>query len=229
MDHKTDIKGKKRHYDDGCAVAQVMDIIGERWALFVIRELLFGPRRFSDLRANLPGISANVLTQRLEGLEAAGIVTRRRLPPPASAQVYDLTDWGREAEPLFRVIGKWAARSPRLTPAWMSAASVVLSMRTMFDAGRAGDMRARIGFRFPDGDFVAEIADGAFTIGPGEAEGADVIVTGDQNLLVAALYGGVPLSDVAAQGLVVAGDASIMERFVGLFPLPDTAPAGARA
>src|ERR671919_409087 len=101
----------KRHYEDACATAHAMDLVGERWALLVMRELMLGPKRFSDLRADLPGISANVLTQRLEGLEAAGIVVRRKLPPPASSQVYELTRWGYESEPIFQALGRWAARS----------------------------------------------------------------------------------------------------------------------
>src|SRR5215217_6060233 len=95
-----------RMYEDACGVAHALDLVGERWALLVMRELLFGPKRFSDLRDSLPGISANVLTQRLEGLEAAGVLLRRRLPPPASVQVYELTPWGYESEPIFQALGR---------------------------------------------------------------------------------------------------------------------------
>src|SRR5215210_5492323 len=84
----------RRRYDDACGTAHALDLIGERWALLVMRELMLGPKRFSDIRADLPGISANTLTQRLEGLETAGIVVRTRLAPPASGQVYELTEWG---------------------------------------------------------------------------------------------------------------------------------------
>src|ERR687890_321469 len=130
----------RRRYEDACGAAHALDLIGERWALLVMRELMFGPKRFSDLRADLPGISANVLTQRLEGLEAAGAVMRRRLPPPASAQVYELTPWGYESEPIFQVLGRWAARSPQHDPTLpLSAVSLFLSFRTMFDPARAGD------------------------------------------------------------------------------------------
>jgi len=101
----------RRRYDDACGTAHALDLIGERWALLVMRELMLGPKRFGDIRADLPGISANTLTQRLEGLEASGLVVRRRLPPPASAQVYELTRWGYEAEPIVQTLGRWAARS----------------------------------------------------------------------------------------------------------------------
>src|SRR3712207_9556825 len=96
---------------------------------------MLGPKRFSDLRSDLPGISANVLTQRLEGLEAAGVLVRRKLPPPASAQVYELTEWGYESEPIFQALGRWAARSPQHDPNLpFSAASFLLSLRKI---GRA--------------------------------------------------------------------------------------------
>lgn len=90
---------RERVYDDACGTALALEFIGERWSLLIMRELVYGPRRFGEIRANLPGISANVLTQRLESLEAAGIVLRYRLPSPANVQVYDLTDWGRDAAP----------------------------------------------------------------------------------------------------------------------------------
>src|SRR5947209_6937624 len=97
----------RRRCDDACGTAHALDLIGERWALLVMRELMLGPKRFSDLKADLPGISANVLTQRLEGLEATGLVRRRRLPPPGVAQVYELTEWGYEAEPIVQELGRW--------------------------------------------------------------------------------------------------------------------------
>src|ERR1051325_728736 len=102
----------KRSYEDAYGSAHALDLVGERWALLVMRELMLGPRRFSDLRAGLPGISANVLTQRLEWLEDTGVLARRELPPPSGARVYELTEWGYEAEPIFRVVGRWGARSP---------------------------------------------------------------------------------------------------------------------
>ncbi|MBB6124981.1 winged helix-turn-helix transcriptional regulator [Sphingobium subterraneum] len=204
-----------------------MDIIGERWALMIIRELIFGPKRFGDIRAGLPGLSANVLTQRLEALEAAGIVQRRKLPPPASVQIYELTEWGAESEILFRIIGRWAARSPLLTPAFMSVASVVLSMRTMFDTERARDFDADIGFRFGAEHFRATVKDGTLTIEPGETDGADVVFSGDQNALVAMLYGGEALAPLESSGAVgVEGDPALFARYLTLFPLPEQAVPG---
>src|SRR3546814_6648878 len=110
-----------------------------------MRELMLGPKRFGDLREGLPGISANVLTQRLEGLEAVGVLLRRRLPPPAGSQVYELTPWGYESEPIFQALGRWAARSPAHDPTLpFSAASLMLSLRTMLDPERAKIGRAHV-------------------------------------------------------------------------------------
>ncbi|MGE5534054.1 MAG: winged helix-turn-helix transcriptional regulator [Acidobacteriota bacterium] len=221
---------KKRVYEDGCATAHALDLVGERWALLVMRELLLGPKRFSDLRASLPGISANVLTQRLEDLEAVSIVRRRTLPPPAAASVYELTEWGQESEELFRVIGKWAARSPLHNPkAPLSVASVVMSMRTMFSPKRAGRLSGSLGFRFGREEFVAVVDNGNFSIERGDASSADVIVTGNQNALAGAIYGGVPLKTLEKSGaLAIEGDRALLERYLTLFPLPDKAPQHGR-
>ena len=217
---------KKRVYEDGCATAHALDLVGERWALLVMRELLLGPKRFSDLRASLPGISANVLTQRLENLEAASIVRRRKLPPPAAASIYELTEWGQESEELFRVIGRWAARSPQHDPqAPLSVASVVMSMRTMFSPARAGRLSGSLGFHFGREEFRATLDKGKFTIERGEVDGADVVVAGNQNALAGALYGGVPLKALEKSGaLTVKGDRALFERYLTFFPLPDKAP-----
>src|SRR3954451_1734309 len=95
---------RPRWYEDACAAAHALDLVGERWALLVMRELLVGPRRFSDLRAGLPGISARVLSQRLGGLGPAGVPVRRRPPPPTPVQFSQLTEWGYESEPIFQAL-----------------------------------------------------------------------------------------------------------------------------
>src|SRR5690606_34821577 len=145
---KSDKHPAKRSYDDACAAAHALDLIGERWSLLVMRELMLGPKRFSDLRADLPGVSANVLTQRLEGLEEAGILRKTKLPPPASVQVYELTDWGYESEPILQALGRWAARSPKHDPNLpISTTSFLLSLKTMMDHDRSSGLRAVIGLR----------------------------------------------------------------------------------
>lgn len=212
----------KRRYDDACGTAHALDLIGERWALLVMRELMLGPKRFGDLRGDLPGISANVLTQRLEGLEAAGLLIRRRLPPPASTQVYELTPWGYEAEPIVQSLGRWAARSPAHDPTLpISATSIMLSFRTMFDGARAGGLRARIGFRLGTESFVAKVEDGRFESARGETEGADTVFTGTPTGLAAAVYGGQSFEGLEAAGVLkVEGNQATATRFTTLFPLP---------
>jgi DNA-binding HxlR family transcriptional regulator len=219
----------KRRYDDACGTAHGLQLIGERWALLVMRELMLGPKRFSDLKADLQGISANVLTQRLESLEASGLLIRRRLPPPASTQVYELTPWGYEAEPIVQTLGRWAARSPEHDPTLpISATSIMLSFRTMFDAERARDLNARIGFRLVTDSFLARIADGELHIARGEPDGADVIFTGTAPALAAAVYGKQPLDELAKAGaLTTQGDRKVADRFLTLFPLPPKVEAGA--
>ncbi len=208
-----------RRYEDACGTAHALELIGERWALLVLRELMLGPKRFGDLRASLPGVSANVLTQRLEGLEASGLLVRRRLPPPAMVQVYELTDWGREAEPLIGGLGKWAARSPLHDPTLpLSPVSMMLSLKTMFDPEKAGDVCLSVGFRFGVDAFVVTVADGVLTAERGEARSANVVATTTPEAVAAAVYGGVALPPGALEG-----DAGLFERFTSFFELPPKA------
>jgi DNA-binding HxlR family transcriptional regulator len=217
----------KRRYEDACGAAHGLDLVGERWALLVMRELMLGPRRFSDIRAGLPGISANVLTQRLEGLESAGIIERRKLPPPASLQVYELTPWGYESEPIFQALGRWAARSPSHDPTLpLSPVSLLLSFRTMFDAHRAEGLDARIGLRLGEESFLLRIADGRIEAARNDAADADLVLAGAAPAVAAAVYGGQALDAMEATGaLRVEGDRALAERFLTLFPLPPKAAA----
>jgi DNA-binding HxlR family transcriptional regulator len=212
----------RRRYEDACGAAHALDLVGERWALLVMRELMLGPKRFSDLRADLPGIRANVLTQRLEGLEAAGVLVRRKLPPPASAQVYELTPWGYESEPIFQTLGRWAARSPQHDPTLpLSAVSLFLSFRTMLDAERARGLVARVGFRIGAETFLARLARGRIEIERGPLEDVDAVFSAAAPVIAAAVYGGQPLTALERAGmLAVDGDRALAERFVTLFPLP---------
>jgi DNA-binding HxlR family transcriptional regulator len=213
----------RRRYEDACGAAHALDLLGERWALLVMRELMLGPQRFGDLRAGLPGISANVLTQRLEGLEAIGVVARKKLPPPASSQVYELTAWGYEAEPIFQALGRWGARSPHHDPTLpFSAASLILSLRTMFDPVRAGRIDAWVGLKAGAESILVRVADGKLDFARGELTDADLIFEGEPPAIAAAIYGGVPIDAHVGQGaLKVTGHRRFAETFVGLFPLPE--------
>lgn len=207
---------EKRRYDDACGTAHALELIGERWALLVLRELMLGPRRFSELRADLPGISANVLTQRLTELEARGLVVKKRLPSPANVQVYEATAWGLEAEPIVQALGRWAARSPQHDPTLpISGVSILLSFRTMFDPERAKGMRATIAFRFADDHYFVRIAGGKLTAHRGQTPDAHVTIAAEPTVLAAVVYGGQPLDLLG-----IDGDRALVERFVDLFHLP---------
>lgn len=216
---------RKKPYDDGCATAHALEIIGERWALLIVRELIPGPKRFSDLKSALPGISTNILTVRLTELEASHLLVRRKLPPPAASQVYELTEWGADLEPLIKDLGRWAARSPGLAPGKpMSAASVMLSFRTMFSAERAGDARMTLSLVLNGLPHRARIKAGELEIEPGEIDDPDVTVEGDPNLLAGLVYGGASVNEVSAAGLQISGDRRALQAFTTFFPLPDKAP-----
>jgi len=214
-----------RSYDDACATAHALDLIGERWALLVLRELMLGARRFGDLRASLPGISANVLTQRLEGLESAGIVRRRKLSPPASVQVYELTAWGAEAEPIVLALGRWAVRSPWHDPSLpLSPVALMLSFRAKFDPARARRVRVSIGFRFGDETFSVMVRDAALTTARADFGATEAQVSGAPGSVAALIYGKVRLEKLERQGaLAVTGDRRMLQRFVDLFELPSKA------
>ena len=206
----------RRGYDDACGTAHGLELIGERWALLVLRELLLGPRRFSDLRADLPGISANVLTQRLGELEERGLVRRRKLPPPASVQVYEATQWGLEAEAVIGALGRWAARSPLHDPTLpLSAVSIMLSFTNMLNLKRARGFRGRVAFRFRDDVFVASVDDNTIAVRRGTADLGDAVISGAPTDVAAVVYGSAPL-DL----LTIEGDRTLAKRFLSLFTLP---------
>ncbi len=211
----------KRTYEDGCATAHALDQIGERWALLVVRELILGPKRFTDLRAGLPHISPNVLTQRLEELEESDLLRRRKLPPPASSWVYELTARGLELEQVIMALGRWGAKSPSLLQGYpLSIDALVLSFRTMFSAKRAGDFAATIELRIGEDRFRATVANGEMELVRGSADHPDAIIRGSSEVLVAVVYGGRKFSEAVKAGeLTVEGDKAAAKRFLTLFPV----------
>jgi DNA-binding HxlR family transcriptional regulator/putative sterol carrier protein len=211
--------------NDACAAAHALDFIGERWALLVVRKLLLGPKRFTDLRAGLPGASPNVLAQRLRELEQAGVVRRRKLPPPAASRVYELTDWGEELEPVITQLGRLGARSPlRPRDAGLSVDSLILSFRTMFDPRAADGLRASYELRLGEDQFRVVVDDGRFEVVRGAADGPDAVIETDPATLAALVYEGRDLAEALRSGEVkIEGDESAVESFLGLFPLPEPA------
>ena len=220
--------GVRRHgkwYDDACGTAFALELVGERWSLLIVRELMFGGRRFSDLRAGLPGISAKVLAERLEGLERAKILQRRQLPPPVAAQVYELTPWGYQAEDAIQALGRWAATSPDHDPTLpLSPASLMLSFRTMFDGARARGLALTGAIRIGHDRFFVEVRHGALRAERGEIAAPDFVFEAPAAPpIAAAVYGKVPFADLAAAGLVVTGDHAAALGFVDCFHLPEKA------
>jgi DNA-binding HxlR family transcriptional regulator len=212
-----------RWYEDACGTAHALELVGERWSLLVLRELMFGARRFGELRASLPGISANVLTQRLEGLEKSGILLRKQLPSPIKAQVYELTPWGYESEPILQVMGRWAARSATHDPTLpLSPSSILMSFRTMIDHARAGAFSGTFGFVFgTDDTFCAVLKDGELSVRRDAVEGADVVFTTDPMTLASVVYEGRTFAEAEADGsFAVTGNRALAKRFTTLFRLP---------
>jgi DNA-binding HxlR family transcriptional regulator len=213
----------KRSYEDACGAARALDLIGERWALLVVREMVLGPKRFTDLRTGLPGISPNVLTQRLTELEQDGIVRRRKLPPPASSWVYELTEWGAELGPVIMDLGRWGARSPYLSPdAELSVDSLMISFRTMFDPPSAHGVTARYELRFGDDRFRAEVSAGQLALVRGEAANPDAIIEASTAALAGVVYFGNDLDEALKSGAMkVVGNRAAAQKFFTLFKLPD--------
>ena len=211
-----------RRYDDACGTAHALEVFGDRWALLAMRELMLGPRRFSQLRADLPGISASILTQRLSDLERRKVLIKTRLPPPAATPVYELTEWGYEAEPITSAMGRWAARSPSHDPSRrISGVSLLLSFRTMLDIGRCSDFEACLGFKFGEDVYGARLSRNGLSVEQGDPPDPHVRFAGAPAALGAAVYGQAPLARLEAEGLLeISGDHSLAERFVTLFPLP---------
>ena len=207
---------EKRRYDDACGLAHALELLGERWAMLVLRELAYGPRRFSELKNDLQGISANVLTQRLIELEARGLVRKLKLPPPASVQVYEATHWGLEVIPVIASLGRWAARSPLHDPTLpMGHVSVLMSLQTLISSERAEGIDAQICFRLGEAAYVATVRDGRLDVERRDGDDCDVTFIGAPSAVAGVIHGGAPFETIQ-----VTGDMDLARRFVTLFPLP---------
>lgn len=209
-----------RWYDDACGTAFALELLGERWSLLIVRELMFGGRRFSDLRASLPGISAKVLTERLEGLEAAGVVRRSELDQVPGVKVYELTQWGKMADSAIMELGRWAAMSPRHDPTLpLSPVSLMLSFRTMFDARLAAGLSLVGVILVGPESFTVNVSDGKLAIRRGRCDTAQFTLSApDAMTIAAAVYGKVSFAEL--DPLDVHGDGAAARTYVGLFHLP---------
>jgi DNA-binding HxlR family transcriptional regulator len=216
-----------RTYGDRCGVARALDVVGERWALLVVRELLLGAKRFTDLRSGLPRVSADVLAQRLRELEDAGIVQRRTLPPPAASKVYELTPRGAELEPVVVALGRWGANTPPpAADVGMSVDSLMVSLKTLFEPSLAGGLDARFELQLDEHRFRAEVADGRLVLKRGEAATPSATITTDAGTLLALIRGRRELAAARRAGdIAISGDQEAASRLLTLFPLPDRTAA----
>jgi DNA-binding HxlR family transcriptional regulator len=211
-----------RKYGQGCGTAYALDLVGDRWALLVVRELVLGPKRFTDLRDGLPGIGPNVLSQRLKELEEVGVLGRRVLPPPAGSTVYELTEWGAELEDVIVRLGRWGARSPEMPsgaetrPEWL-----VLGLRALFDPDTE-PVPALYELRFGDEVFWARVDDGSLRVGRGETTEPDAVLTvADLESVTKLMRGELKPAAVLRSGAVnVDGDRAAFDRFLSLFRFP---------
>jgi DNA-binding HxlR family transcriptional regulator len=181
----------ERTYNQYCGLARALDLVGERWALLVMRELTLGGKRFTDLREGLPGIGTNVLATRLRELQADGIVRKLRLMPPADTTVYMLTDHGARLVPAMLALGRWGAKTmgPRDPDQELRSGWVAVAMQAFF---RPGDVDATLELNLSDGPFRVEIEGDRIDIGPGHAPDADLRLTVDDEALLGYLRGEAP-------------------------------------
>ena len=205
--------------DDPCGIARAMRVIGDRWAVLVIRELMFGARRFAQLRAGLPGISPNVLSQRLRELEAAGVVRRALLDASANLTAYDLTDRGRELEAVLIELGRWGSREHNTSRNDLSVSAMMFSFKTVFDPARAHDGTYVVKV---DGEtFTVEVQGTAIQVRRGAAEHADVVLETGMTTLRAVAFGRESATAAERDGrLVITGDRRYATRFGRMFPVP---------
>ena len=196
----------KRAYRDRCGVARALDLVGDRWALLVVRELLLGPKRFSDLRAGLPHVGADVLAYRLRDLQQQGIIAPTAAPPPTSAQVYELTPRGAGLEPVVLALGRWGSEVPFADEMdAFGSNSAVLALKTLFSAERAAGVTLSAELRFGAERFVIAIEDARLSIVRGAAEAPDLVLDTDPGTLAAVAWHGLELD--AAIGLRAAAPA----------------------
>jgi DNA-binding HxlR family transcriptional regulator len=196
-------------YDHYCPVAHALGVVGERWALLVVRELLQGPKRYTDLAEGLPGIGTNILASRLRDLETAGVVTKKTLPPPAASRVYELTDYGLELKPVMRELALWGARSlgpptadDELFPGWL-VNPVEMILGPLAPTGR---------FEFRVGDEIASLVDGVAHAGP--IDDPDVVVEGDAEGLYHLFI------ERRLDGVSISGDRALFDRLIDAAPQP---------
>jgi DNA-binding HxlR family transcriptional regulator len=212
----------RRTYGDRCGVARALDLVGERWALLVVRELLLGPKRFTDLRTGLPHVGPDILAQRLRELEDAGLVRRGTLPPPAGSRVYELTERGRELEPVVIALGRFGSVAP-FPPgdAAFGVDAVVIALKSLFAPAAADGADATYRLRLGEQDFRVAVAGGQLEVARGDVAAPVATIDTDPGTLASVLWHGRKLDEARRAGdLTATGDRRALARFLRLFPLP---------
>jgi DNA-binding HxlR family transcriptional regulator len=215
---------KNRRYDDPCGIARALDRVGERWALLVVRELLLGPKRFTDLREGLPDASPNVLSQRLDELVESGVVQRRQLDPPARTWVYELTPWGRELEAVLLSLARWGSRATPIPRGDLSPDALLLALRTTVDPERAQAEPLVVELRLVPERYSVSLAGGQLAIARGPAEHPDAVLDTDAVTLRRLVFGDLTLADARQKGSIrVDGSQRAAARFLDSFRRPSPA------
>jgi len=203
----------QRSYGDPCGIARALDVVGERWALLIVRELVFGPKRFTDLRDGLAGASPNVLTQRLRELEAGGVVRRRKVGAPT----YELTDWGRALHPILLQLGHWGARSSARVAGTLSVDALMVALESTFIANDAAELRATYALRLQEERFSIEVDRGTISIVRGTPPKPDAVIDTDPATLRRVVFGDQKLAGAPVE---ISGDERLARTFFRLFARP---------
>ena len=221
------ITSMSKRYDQYCPVCHALGLVGERWSLLIVRELLRGPKRYTDLVDGLPGIGTNILAARLRELEDGGIVRKRKLPPPAASTVYELTEYGAELEEPLYALARWGARSLRppgpkdqFYEGWGLNAFAAL-----LDTAAAQGVTETYVLRVGKDAYTVRLDDGRLEVEEGIAEDADLDVELDQKTFFGLASGRVPAEDAVVE--LRAGDAATLERFFRIFSFSPRVPTAA--
>ena len=203
----------KRNYNQFCPLATGMDIIGERWTLLIIRELLFSPRRYTDLQKALPSMGTNLLSKRLKVLDEAGVITQRVLPPPAGSTVYELTSYGQQLEDAVLTLTRWGFQSMQLPPpsgVQFTLSSALVTMKAFFSATKAMSLRSEVVFLVEDEVYTLDVRQGKLTIDVGYTDEPDAAVETQVMMLMAIICGMVDAENAIIGGMMtlVSGDQS---------------------
>ncbi len=214
-----------RSYEDPCGIARALDRVGERWALLIVRQLLFGPKRFGELQRGLATISPNVLSQRLRELERAGVVGRAVAGPPVSGPIYALTDRGQQLEAVLSALAEWGSSEPLPADTAMSVDAFMFSLRTTFDPAAAAGQRIVVDLRIDADRFTVAVDGGALTVSRGAPTSPDVTLTADRGTIRAVFYAGDDPARASKEGrLRIDGPVAVVRRLVRCFRRPATRP-----